>query len=317
MAFPSPPATRTRSRKTSADYTATAPTASSSSKGKGKAKQVEFSQDVQIQSLSADEESDLTDLTEIEETLRVPVTPSPRRLRSKGERDDAITQNGKHHAEDDKPELIRRITPMRKAKVHVGSLKESDTEEDEEEEEDQLAEESEMDEEETVEEDDNMATPKAARRTPLRKRLRPRAHLLTPPSDGDDEGSDDESVDITESVAGGEDEDGEEDVAGDPEQEMEDAEEDEETGSEEGTVIEEDEDEAPLSAPRTLRNGKVVGEEMEEDTSDAEQSDVSHDQDAVSVDLDAEGDTEEEEEEVDEAMEEDGKRSIFHRPIFV
>lgn len=264
----------------------------SSSKGKGKAKQVEFSQDVEVQSISADEESDLTDLTEIEDSLPLPTTPSPRRLRSKGEKE----SNTRHASvEVDDAGSPRRITPARKAKNQVGSMRESSSEEEEEE--DQLAEESDMDEEgEEVE-----ATPKAVRRTPLRKRLRSRAHLLTPPSDGDDEGSDAESVDVIESVDG--DEEGAE--GGD---------EDEDEEGSEGTVVEEDE-EAPLSQPRTLRNGKVVGEEVQEELSEEEENEGSIDQDSASVDLDAEGDTEEEEEdEEDEPMEEedDGKRSIFY-----
>ncbi|KAH8106898.1 hypothetical protein BXZ70DRAFT_915537 [Cristinia sonorae] len=283
--LPSPPATRTRSRKTSADYSAAPAVPSASVKGKGKAKQVEFSEDVQVQSVSAGEESDLTDLTEVEERL-LPTTPSPRRLRSKGERDDHL--NGRHHDED----LQRRVTPARKAKKQMGSLKESSSEEEEE---DQLAEESDMDEGGEAD-DAGMVTPKPNRRTPLRKRLRSRGHLLTPPSDGDDEDSDEESVDITQSV------DGDDEVD----------EEEEDAGSEEGTVVddgeqeEEEEEEMPLSQPRTLRNGKVVGEEMQEDASDEDQKEGSLvDQDAASVDLDAEGDTEEEEEEEEEAMEDD------------
>ena len=293
--LPSPPATRTRSRKTSADHTAAPPIHLSSGKGKGKAKQVEFSEDVAVQSASADEESDLTDLTEIEENLAAPATPSPRRLRSKGDKEDTVA----HHSAEEAP---RRVTPSRKAKVRVGSLRESSSEDEEE---DQLAEESEMDEEEQ-EESANMVTPKPTRRTPLRKRLRPRAHLLTPPSDGDDEGSDDESVDITESIDGDEEEEAQEEA-----EEIDDVEgEDEEAGSEEGTVVDEDE-EAPLSQPRTLRNGKVVGDDLQVDVSDNaseedQEDDSSADQDSASIDLDADGDTEEEEDE--EPMEEDGKR---------
>lgn len=268
-------------------------------------KQVEFNEDVQIQSVSTEEESDLTDLTEVEETLTALATPSPRRLRSKGEKEDIVTQNDKHH--EDVFDMPRRVTPARKAKIQVGSMKESSSEDEE----DQLAEESEMDEEENNEELDP-STPKPVRRTPLRKRLRPRAHLLTPPSDGDDEGSDGESVDITESIDGDEDDEEVEEGEEDAEQ---DGEGDEEVGSEEGTVVDEEED-APVSQPRTLRNGKVVGEEMQDVASEEEQdNDSSADQDAASVDLDAEGDTEEEEDE--EPMEEDGERlhlcQLVHR----
>lgn len=278
------------------------PIVSTSSKGKGKAKQVEFSQDVEVQSISADEESDLTDLTEIEDSLPVPTTPSPRRLRSKGEKE-STTRHVSVEIEDvDSP---RRVTPARKAKNQVGSMRESSSEDEEEE--DQLAEESDMDEE--GDEEEVEATPKAVRRTPLRKRLRSRAHLLTPPSDGDDEGSDAESVDVTESVDGDEEEEA---VEGAEDEE----EEDDEEGSE-GTVVEEDE-EAPISQPRTLRNGKVVGEEVQEELSEEEENEGSVDQDAASVDLDAEGDTEEEEEE-DEPMEEDddGERLKFMQRVCV
>ncbi|THH29084.1 hypothetical protein EUX98_g5106 [Antrodiella citrinella] len=281
--LPSPPATRARSRKTSTtEYTATVSVPSTTSKSKGKAKQVEFSQDVEIQSLSA-EESDLTDLTEIEETLVVPTTPSPRRLRSQGDKDDKAE---------------RRVTPARKAKGQVGSMRESSSEEEEE---DQLAEESDKDEEEVEVEEADPVTPKPARRSPMRKRLRSRAQLLTPPSDGDDEESDDESVDITESVDGDGDDEEEESIEVDEDAEGDD---DDEVASDEGTVVEDNE--VPVSSPRTLRNGKVVGEEVQEDDSEENLDvDSSVEQDAASVDLDAEGDTEEEE----EVMDEDGEDS--------
>ncbi|CAL1705317.1 unnamed protein product [Somion occarium] len=283
--LPSPPATRLRSRKASNEHPPPAPLSSTSSKGKGKAKQVEFSNDVQVEPIypDVDQDSDLTDLTEVEESF-VPTTPSPRRLRSKPEKRRSSSQNSRSGDEGlSLPDLGKRVTPMRKAKGRVTSLKEESTEEEDE------LEASDADDH-TAEELDapSLPTPKASRvrRTPMKRRLRSRrSEMLTPPSDGDDEGSGDESIDIEQSVDG----------ASEEEEEGDDA--TVRQGSEAG-----DEDD-PFSQPRTLRSGKVVGEDLFEDglpelTDEDEGS--SQDQDAASIDLDAEGDTEESEDNVEE-----------------
>lgn len=303
--LPSPPATRLRTRKTSSEHPQPGPSSSTSSKSKGKAKQVEFSDEVQVEPIYPDPEleSDLTDLTEVEETI-VPVTPSPRRLRSKGDKRRSSSQQSHSGDEGLVPlDLGRRVTPKRKAKGKIVTLKEDSTEEEEDE-----LEASDADEPSDDQPDASMSfTPKApsrVRRTPMKKRLRSRrSQMLTPPSDGDDEGSDDQSVDIEQSVDGNSDEEDEADDA----------------TVREGSETAEDEDEAPLSQPRTLRNGKVVGDDPFDDNlpelTEEEDSSQEQQDDAASIDLDAEGDTDDEEvvdnresgEDRDEAMEdEDG-----------
>ncbi|KII89063.1 hypothetical protein PLICRDRAFT_40703 [Plicaturopsis crispa FD-325 SS-3] len=283
---PSPPATRLRSRKVSGETTKTnSARTSSSSKGKGKSKQVEFSEDVVVH--DGGEESDLTDLAELEEQMEM-TTPSPRRLRSNGRRrgvrdgedaaahDDADDGDGEETVDEG-----RRVTPMRKAKGRIGSLKESDEEDDrarEEEEEDQLVEDVANEE---VDELQSSPSPSPTRsighRTPVKRRLRPRKlQTHTPPSDGDDEG---------------EEEDGEE-------QAEESVDEDAEAEVDEATVV---------VTPRKLRNGKIVGDdEMEEDIGeedeDGEDEENGGEVELESVtdaeediDLDAEGETESDE----------------------
>ena len=311
-AFSSPPAARTRSRKHSNDnIPQPVASTSTSSKGKGKGKQVEFDDEVQIAALpETEQESDLTDLAELEESIGL-ATPSPRRLRSKGDRSqissrDSLDDEERHAGGD--VDLGRRVTPMRKAKRNVRSMKEEDTEEEE----DELVE----SDAEDVEADELVEEPtlklNRTRRTPLRSRLRSRRTEVEAPSDGDDEGSDDESVDITESV------DGEEDEEEDEEQEREvDDDETVRDESEDDEAVEEDE---LLNEPRVLRNGKVVGAEdevededeelTEEDAEGEEVDEVEMQDDATSVDLENEsGEDEEDEEgegeEAEEAMEED------------
>jgi mitogen-activated protein kinase kinase kinase 13 len=308
----SPPATRTRSRKHSNDNIAQpVASTSTSSKSKGKGKQVEFDDQVQIAAFpEAEQESDLTDLAELEESIGLG-NPSPRRLRSKGDKprtSSQASQDNEVHAGGD-VDLGRRVTPMRKAKRNMGSLKEDDTEEEE----DELIE-SDAEDIEPLELPES-PTPKASRvrRTPLRNRLRSRATQEEAPSDGDDEGSDDGSVDVTKSVDGDEEEEGEE-------QEVDDVE----------TVREESEDEEmedePTIVPRVLRNGKILGDGEVEDEDevlteelseeDAEGEEVEEDEtveaDAASVDLeneDEDGDGEEEEDtqNEDETMEDDSE----------
>lgn len=338
--LPSPPATRTRSRRTSAETWTSTKTAQA--KGKGRAKQVEFSDDVQVQLASPlsmvsdeedeldvtshvavqDEESDLTDLSELEEELqRTPrakgvnmTAPSPRRLRSKGSKTSSASETDA--APPVSADVDRRVTPMRKAKGKIGNLREDsesvgeDVDLDvDEEESDEVAE----DDEEGVqdeEEVDELAsspspTPSAQGQRSIQRCLRPRrgqTQTHTPPSDGDDE----EEVEVEEAEG----EEAEEDVDGSEMEADDDAE--EETAS---------------ATPRKLRSGRIVGEEdvdvdeeetegdeveaedaEEEEGDDVEGDDVERDDaeevdDAESIDIDAEGETEEDS---DEAME-DGK----------
>lgn len=262
------------------------PSSSGTNKGKSKAKHVGFSDDVEITRLPSPpepDESDLTDLTEVENSINK-LKPSPRRLRSKGSVS-RLTHDKPRL--DDSHETARRITPMRKAKGRVGNLNEST---DEEVEEDELVsdaqEDEEVDELQDLPSSDATPKPKAnatGRRTPVRSRLRAR-HLQThtPPSDGDDEGSEGEGT----VVAG-------------------------EEGDDEGSD-EDPEEEAEPVEPRRLRNGKIIadedeeediGEEDEEDEEEEEEQDEedeeANDSESVTSTVDGEGaDVEGEEDEV-------------------
>ncbi len=250
---------------------------------KGKGKQVEFDDQVQLKTPSArtrgrsapsvemEEESDLTELEDLEQNMLK--QPSPRRLRSK----DRAREPGL----EDHPE--RRITPMRKAKGRVVSLKESDTDElmDDEEEG------SEEEEEEEVDELISTATPSPVssrvERTPTRRRLRSGQKVQESASDGDDE-----------------------------QDEADDDEPDE--GDDEVTIAVE---------PRRLRNGKIVGEEddaeMEVIEEDVDEEEEAEDEgiDVEEVDIDAEGDTEEEEQEEDEETIEDDQGKVTCTYLFL
>ncbi|KAI0957880.1 hypothetical protein AcW1_006129 [Taiwanofungus camphoratus] len=291
--LPSPPATRLRSRKLSSEN-GVVPSSPGHRKGKGKVKQVEFSNEVQVNSSQSitqvfEEESDLTDLTEVEESISV-TTPSPRRLRSKGDRERVRSRNMKENCED-LHEGVRRVTPMRKAKRKIGSLREDHEEEVEE---DEL--ESEADEDEEVDQLAQTPSPVIApktsgRRTPVKRRLRPR-HLqtLTPPSDGDDEESENDEGAEAEESADGEDLENE----GDDERSV---------ASDDGEA-----EETSTTEPRKLRNGKIVPEgDIEEDIGeddDEDEEDDDYRESAEDVDVDAEGETEESED-TDEPMDDD------------
>jgi mitogen-activated protein kinase kinase kinase 13 len=197
----------------------------------GKGKQVDFGQ-VDVVDITGAEESDLTDLAELDDQSSELL--SPRRLRSKGDktqrksgvdsgRKTAFTQKAKRRAAELPPQVEDEGLPDV-----------SDEDEDENEEQ-------------------PVYTPSKAgpsrntgrgRRTPVKSRLRPRpAQTHTPPSDGDDEEEEEEET-IEEDAEEG------------------DAEEDRADLSDEDT-------EAPSTKPRILRSGKVVsaGEapvEMEE-----------------------------------------------------
>ncbi|KAH9950241.1 hypothetical protein B0H21DRAFT_562937 [Amylocystis lapponica] len=281
--LPSPPATRLRSRKLSDENSAPS---ISSAKGKAKAKQVEFSDDIQVNDVESttvfDEESDLTDLTEVEDNIAA-TNPSPRRLRSKGE-----SRHGKEKEKEkaEEEEVARRVTPMRKAKRNMGSMREDDDEE-----EDQL-EESEADQDEEVDQliatPSPVATPRAqGRRTPVKRRLRPRRlQTHTPPSDGDDEGSEvDDRAEADESV------DGEEENEGDDERSI----------AEDEGDDDDDDDEAPVVTPKKLRNGKIVSQaDVEVDLGDEDTEEDTVEE----ADVDAEGETEDSED-AEEPMDDD------------
>ncbi|GBE81813.1 hypothetical protein SCP_0401860 [Sparassis crispa] len=291
--LPSPPATRLRTRKLS-NEDSVASTSARLSKGKGKAKQVEFNDEVQVKSKPVtrpfDDESDLTDLTEVEQSI-AKISPSPRRLRSKGERPRSEKEIPVETAFD----ADRRVTPMRKAKGKVGCLREED-EEEEEEEVDQLESGTDQDEEvdQLTETPSPMATPKAAvprgRWTPVVRRLRPRRiQTHTPPSDGDDEGSEnDEGADVETSVDG---------------------EDEENEGDDERSVVDgesEEEEEQPPPEPKKLRNGKIVPDgEVEDEVAEEDDDEGDEDYaDSTVEDVDAEGETEESEG-TDEPMDDD------------
>ena len=163
MSLPSPPATRLRSRKLSGDDVPL-PSSLRLSKSRGKAKQVEFNEQVEIANVEC-----LSDLTELSDTEHcdMPTKPSPRRLRSQGER--------------------TAQTPKRKGKNKACNFAEDvDTVDDEV--------------DELLSSRDVPPRPIMNDRTPVKRRLRPRPiQTHTPPDesdDGDDEGG--EEVEIGE-----------------------------------------------------------------------------------------------------------------------
>ncbi|KAJ7583003.1 hypothetical protein C8J56DRAFT_1028895 [Mycena floridula] len=284
FAFPSPPAHHLRSRKISAPSQSNSPPVDidmslakmhkSSSKSKGK--QVEFSDHVQIKIASPskghgafdDEESDLT---ELDDSDAEPIgQPSPRRLRSKDREikpADCVSSKGKGREVQVEDEAVdRRVTPMRKAKWKMKSLREDDDEQDDAEmmEDDGLEEEQE-DVEEADEEVDELMSTVSATPPPTKRQLRPRVDTV--PTDGDDELEDDEEGSVVE----------------------EEAEEE----------ADEDDDDTIAVEPRKLRNGKIVGEEdveMDVDTVEDDEESVAEedeDEEAAEDNEDEAGDLEE------------------------
>ncbi|KAF8643787.1 hypothetical protein AX16_008806 [Volvariella volvacea WC 439] len=345
----SPPATRLRSRKTSASTKPLTPVSAGSSVGhphrgnsrkiKGKVKQVEFSRDLtevkmngkrgargreqyEDKQKSEGEESDLTELEVLEESLSVPrAEPSPRRLRSKDRtrgkgspQSVAGITDARRRADYntiENTEASRRATPMRRAKARIKSLKETDEDDEEElevEEEITGVEEEESldgDEAERNEVDELVSSapetpPRQTQQTPLRRRLRPRGgqKVILPSSrdngdisqsDNDQEAADDGDVD-------GEGEDEEDEVG----EEMEAEDEDEEDEVDEGV------DETVILEPRKLRNGKVVGDDdVVMDDGAMEDKDEAVEEDEVIE----EEDEEDEEDDRSEAGEEDIENS--------
>lgn len=283
-----------RSRKASAEVVV--PCVSTKSKGKGK--QVEFSEDIEIREPAAlGEESDLTDLAEGDENV-APTSPSPRRLRSRDKCSDVGEQDSD-------------TTPKQRERGRKQSSKEGEAEnpvEDEEEVDELLSSPS------------PTPSPVRGRRTPVKRRLRPRRiQTHTPPSDGG-EGDDEEEAD-EDAVSGNVEEN--EDVSG-MEDEDEESEDSRDLDGDDETYV--DESTGPVSAtPRKLRNGKVVGEEHQEEASgeDEGQDDeetVDPEVEDIDIDIDAEGDDDEPEgveepDDVDEAM--DGDDCWFVLPSFL
>jgi mitogen-activated protein kinase kinase kinase 13 len=164
VSLPSPPATRLRSRKLSGDDVPL-PSSLRLTKPRGKAKQVEFNEQVEIASVES-----LSDLTELSDTEHcdVPTKPSPRRLRSQGER-------------------TTQTPPKRKGKTKACNFGEDGDPLDDE-------------VDELLSSRDAPPRPTLNDRTPVKRRLRPRPiQTHTPPDesdDGDDEGG--EEVEIGE-----------------------------------------------------------------------------------------------------------------------
>ncbi|KZT27299.1 hypothetical protein NEOLEDRAFT_1130828 [Neolentinus lepideus HHB14362 ss-1] len=283
--LPSPPITRLRTRQTSTEHHTSA-LSSKNSKGKGKAKHVDFSDEVEINgtapaSTATDDESELTDLAELEVSANA-ANPSPRRLRSKDKQDNCDVKS-KSEPKIDRLAPSRKSQFNRRNRTKSENLQEgegvSDAEENDEEEVDELISSA----------SPTPTPPPAVRRTPVKRRLRPRrVQTHTPPTDSDDahEGDDEEEEDLEDTETEGVDEENM-DAEGDVD--------------DEGTVVAE---------PLKLRSGKVVGDgEAAAAEEDIEESDEEEDEEYVDAEMqegepDAEGETEESEES-DEPMEDD------------
>jgi len=257
--------------------------------GKSKTKPVEFSE--RAKSLSnrtklkrlmgereneraklKEDESDLTDLEELEASLKKSI---PRRLRGNSR----CIQADEFGANEARPRTLRK-TSTREAKEKINSLKEEDEELD-------LPEDELSDEginEDAVEEgevDELISStpsppPPRGRRTPLRTRLRPRRRPVPPSSDGDDEGGNMEEAEEAE----------EEDV-----ELME--------GSEDGSGF----DETIAMEPRKLRNGKIVVDMHMEEDIEEEGEEAEQEGEEEGTEDGADGGDEEEEDQSDECTE--------------
>ncbi|KAG2116579.1 uncharacterized protein F5147DRAFT_673515 [Suillus discolor] len=274
--LPSPPATRLRARKVSAEVVV--PRASTRSKGKGK--QVEFSEDVKIaESAALGEESELTDLTELDEKI-ASGSPSPRRLRSREKRGGVSDDQ-----ESDTPKQRGRARRQTSRGEEVENTLEDEEEVDE-----------------LISSPSPTPPPMRCRATPAKRRLRSRRlQTHTPPSDGG-EGDDEEEAD-EEQVEEGVEEDG---SSMDDEQ-SEQSEDSRDVDGDDDVYVEESTSPPPTTTPRKLRNGKVVGEECQEDTPDEDEEqdgNESVDLEAEDIDIDAEEEAEEIEE-IDEAIDGD------------
>lgn len=273
--LPSPPATRQRTRKVSADLSTSAPS-------KGKGKQVGFSREVEVVDLAREEDSDLTDLTELEET----VTPSPRRLRSKGD----------SHPVDDASVRKKVLTRKSKPKVQETVIEDEELVGDTDDERDELL----------SSPTQSVAEPNGTRgrRTPVKHRLRPRpTQTHTPPSDGD---GDDEDEHDTASV--------EDDQSVNADDEEEEDAEDQATPVKprrlrNGKVV--------SAEARAAEEDEILEEEeMPEEDNESVLSESTSDVDAPGeTDEEIEDVEEEEEEESDEPMDDDCNYPFFPRDI--
>ncbi|KAJ7137662.1 hypothetical protein C8R44DRAFT_727888 [Mycena epipterygia] len=282
--------------------------AAAKGRAKGKAKQVEFIGDLAVRERERErerralaEESDLTELETEEDEAggATPIgDPSPRRLRSKDKERERLNGLGSVNGKGKENVAVkmvldsRRVTPMRRAKMACAAPED----EEEEEEVEAQVEESEPEEEDQL---DQLATPPRNRhprwsqkqrqlspleeqRTPLARRLRPRTRgsgsVEPSPSeaeadgDGDDEQEDEDEDEDEEATV-----DGEEDAGAEEEDD------------------EEDEEQTIAVEPRKLRNGKIVGDEMEivEEDEEVDEVDEEAEEEDVDVDVDIEEDTEE------------------------
>ncbi|KAH7889602.1 hypothetical protein F5I97DRAFT_1845653 [Phlebopus sp. FC_14] len=270
--LPSPPATRLRLRKASGEPTISQ---NSSGKGKSKAKQVEFNDDVQVRSpLVSGEESELTDLAELEK--KIATSPSPRRLRSR----DKCNGNAVPHVSERDADATPRCKTRGRGRNSPTSVQSVDENE-------YIVDDGEVDE--LISSPSPTPSP-PGRRTPVKRRLRPRrTQTHNPSSDGGD-GDDEEEL---EESAGDEDE-ADESCLGD---------EDVYLDNHEGSV---------KTTPRKLRSGKVVGgeenRELDGDVGEEEQEPDEEDIDleVESVGVDADGEVVDfEDADIDEAMQDD------------
>lgn len=253
--LPSPPVTRHRTSKSSVERTSSH---SSSTRGKGRGKQVVFDENIQLRSpIPSAEESELTDLSELENKV-VTAPASPRRLRS-GDKlhGDTVTQ-----AVRDPDATPRQI----KCRMRVTQEKEAEEDgcestEDEEE----------IDE--LVSSPSPTPPPAQGRRTPVKRRLRPRRpQARAPASDDGGEGDDEEEAELVAD---------EQNIEEDMEEEV-----DEDYGDVDDCAI------PPECAPRKLRSGKVVGgadpHDNEENDDEELDSEVQEDQEDQEIDLEVE-----------------------------
>ena len=278
--------TRHRTSKSSVERTSSH---GSSTRGRGgRGKQVVFDENVQLRSPTPSaEESELTDLSELENKA-ITLPASPRRLRSGDKLHGDIVAQAVRDP-DATPRQIRSRMRITQEKEPEEDGNEST---DDEEEIDEL-----------VSSPSPTPPPAQGRRTPVKRRLRPRRpQARTPASDDGGEGDDEEEAELVAE---------EQDIEEDMEEEV-----DEDYGDIDDCAI------PPECAPRKLRSGKVVGggdpHDNEEDEEEEPDSEVQEDQDDQEIDLevesvDLEGDGEEDlDDEGNEVMDDtDCKRSFF------
>ncbi|KAH9180742.1 hypothetical protein EDB89DRAFT_2122069 [Lactarius sanguifluus] len=254
--LPSPPATRLRSRKISGGDVPL-PSSLRPTKSSGKAKQVEFNDQVEIASLES-----LSDLTELSDTEHcdVPIKPSPRRLRSQGER--------------------TAQTPLkRKGKNKASAFGEDgDTVDDEV--------------DELLSSRDGPPRPTLNDRTPVKRRLRPRPiQTHTPPDesdDGDDEGEEEGGIGEVERAT----EDGASVGEAEEEEDSDEAEEEDDVtlveprklrngkivGEEEGSEGEDADEQGQEGSDESAQEEAPLDEEIDLDVEDDESDESSHEE---------------------------------------